>query len=897
MASRRNSAKKIDLDLPVFARNMAVLSRTDRLHMDRMVHTCFLSEAFAARIRDRYLDTSVYDEYLPHLVFLDPDHPEQGITTSETVINNQYQTVLMPIRERQIQREIIEKREIINGLRTQLAEVREQLRVVENRGPVQNMVFSANSSDRGSDGDLISSSGGVSGSGLDGDLGVSPDRETAGVDADRLDRGSGDASIRGTVGAVAGSSGSGSEGMKESLRILINRLVGEIALRELEFDSYVKNERYHFRERINHFERDRRENLWFEREHLMLLRDEVTERARVLEKILSSGTNSAQGASDTGEGVNAYDNEDSGEFIDWSGMSVYEMTRQLIYLDEPDPADSIHDSISSSSNTNKDSSISYNNNDSKNSSRNNSKNNDNENRDSFSIRLKKEQLNNIITAIDKREIALEQQEKMLNNSDAIDGGMFQGESADLPARLRDVISTERRELGVIRTKLIHAETVSNVVDVDSKADISRNTATQDDEETFVLINIPTADRKNFEQLESSREMVFREFKTRLAQAQNNEETEQARVPEEILSPGAAETQGTIGANADDNADLGEFVDWSGMSVYEMTRQLIYLDESDSAGSINNSISSSSNINNNKNGNKNSNKNSNSVSIRLKKEQLNNIITAIDSRTRILEQQEKMLDNSSVIDGVIFQGEAADLPVRLRNVISTERRELIEYRTKLIHAETADEVDVDSKTDINRNTATQENEETFVLINIPAEARKHFERLESNREMVFREVRTRLVEVQNRLVHREQMLSSGVRSGTETYENNMVYRQPAETITETSETNMVYHQSTENYEGTGPDGSGHSVRELADSVEMIREYIEEEQDRADEDRERIEELTDVVREQQDTIEKMKKSELEQAADEEIMRYDRERAEKIRDIFDYDNRLEQTRRGMR
>lgn len=119
----------IEVKLPIYARDMSVLGKTMGTRMDRMVHTCFLSESFATWILNRY-QNSIYDEFLTHIVFLDPEHPERGVTVSKTDVHNEFPTVLMPIRERQITREIVEKREIVRYLRELLRETREEIRLV-----------------------------------------------------------------------------------------------------------------------------------------------------------------------------------------------------------------------------------------------------------------------------------------------------------------------------------------------------------------------------------------------------------------------------------------------------------------------------------------------------------------------------------------------------------------------------------------------------------------------------------------------------------------------------------------------------------------------------------------------------------------------------------------------
>ena len=119
----------IEVKLPIYARDMSVLGKTMGTRMDRMVHTCFLSEAFATWVLNRY-ENSIYDEFLTHIVFLDPEHPERGVTVSQTDVHNEFPTVLMPIRERQITREIVEKREIVRHLRELLRETREEIRLV-----------------------------------------------------------------------------------------------------------------------------------------------------------------------------------------------------------------------------------------------------------------------------------------------------------------------------------------------------------------------------------------------------------------------------------------------------------------------------------------------------------------------------------------------------------------------------------------------------------------------------------------------------------------------------------------------------------------------------------------------------------------------------------------------
>ena len=93
----------------------------------------------------------------------------------------------------------------------------------------------------------------------------------------------------------------------------------------------------------------------------------------------------------------------------------------------------------------------------------------------------------------------------------------------------------------------------------------------------------------------------------------------------------------------------------------------------------------------------------------------------------------------------------------------------------------------------------------------------------------------------------------------------------------------------------PDGE--KVEQLTTTVRDIMEYLEDERDRADDESRKIDRLKETVREQQEMIESMVSERERSARDEEELKVDRERAEKVRDIFDYDRRLEQMRRGIR
>lgn len=784
----------IEVKLPIYARDMSVLGKTMGTRMDRMVHTCFLSESFATWILNRY-QNSIYDEFLTHIVFLDPEHPERGVTVSKTDVHNEFPTVLMPIRERQITREIVEKREIVRYLRELLRETREEIRLVggdyrRSEGAGSSGYIRERGQEASGSSDHVYERGQVA----DGSSDYTHERGqissgSSDYTYERGQRVAGSSDYINEIGQMAADSsdltyengrmtvGRSSERNRSSeisdvffegqlispAEIIEreNRLVQLLEEQTEQLKEYEDTERYHFYSDGNTFTDEKSQILDIERERLEFLREQVIRREK---ELISGRTESERISADQsgyagkpGAGGSAEVDRESGDSLvsdgewgrDLSGgrVSFYEIMRHLVlYRDSSGDEDESDTGIA---------------------------------------------LSWLVRILDERQKTLDRLERVWSvretdhpdQSDVYSGesrdradqtgqaGLISGSSGrddrsvrhglDIRWRLAEGIQTEQKEirsfLEYLRIPSSESDTSEVSVLSDKQGrDVSDNYDLLYDNQIssgFVFSYIDRGREELWDRLESERRLAIRE--------EAREYYEKMTATEMIRELSTGELFG--------GTDLVY-----GRSKISESREGVFSDEG------------------------------------LQIETLHQVL---DKRISQLERLERVIRQ---IDGTSedFGDQAEFQSGGIRGVARTVYR---------------------------------------------------YDPTGASPELTLR----------------EGYPWTGSADQGNSFGDNSIQN-----------AGLTYVQ---NKTDSTPDGE--KVEQLTTTVRDIMEYLEDEKDRADDESRKIDRLKETVREQQEVIESMVSERERSARDEEELKVDRERAEKVRDIFDYDRRLEQMRRGIR